>query len=313
MSREHEADYAAGVRHRVELLLWALSAYWSSGGCARPPEQIQRPVGVSQPPAASTFEPAPPPRETPKSRGTFECGKEQCRLGEASCCTGGEVSFCAPNAPADPPTSPQLLGNQIEACTKLSAEGSVSEIARCRSSSHCADGELCCDESLFSGASAIICVPALPSELACNYGEVCTADQPCRSPGAHCIKGRCRKSTTVACGKTDCNLATHTCLITNAAKSLLECKSDAELAAAGWMGPTADIACASHSDCLPGERCRLTLGRTFCQRADDGMTALMCDKASDCGADFCAGVGMPQKKPVCARDPDFWHTTCDCR
>ncbi len=253
----------------------------------------------------------PPARAGGESRGGFACGKKQCRIGEESCCTAGEVSLCVANAPPDPPTSGQLLGTQIEACTKPPLDG-VGEIARCRGSSHCGGAELCCNESLFSGASAIICKAALPSEVACDYGEVCTAELPCRSPGAVCVKGQCRKSASVDCGGTPCDLTTHTCRVTDAAKPALECKSDAEIAAAGFMGPVADVTCASHADCLPGERCRLALGRSFCQRADDGMTALMCDPARACPKDFCAAVGLPNRKPVCKRAPDDWHATCGC-
>jgi len=271
-------------------------------------------VGITAAPtsAAPGAETSPPPRANGERHGTFACGTEQCRVGEQSCCRAGDNALCIANAPPDPPTSSQLLGTQIDACSK-SPLGGVGEIARCRSSSHCPAGELCCNEFMFSGASALICKPALASEVACAYGEMCTPELPCRSPNAVCVKGECRVKTDVSCGTTSCDMTAHTCVVADPSKGPLECKSDSELAARQGVGPVFSVACLKHADCLPGELCRTALGRTFCQRADDGMTATMCDAVADCPKDMCAWLKPAQKQPACVREPDIWHTICDCR
>jgi hypothetical protein len=205
------------------------------------------------------------------------------------------------------------LANQIVACQKSPSDQAPDEIARCRSSSHCPSGELCCDEFLFSGASAIICKPALANEVACDYGEVCTPGLPCRSPGSLCVQGTCRPKPEVACGKVSCDLRTHSCVVTDPNQGTLECKPAAEVKAMASVGPVFTAACMTHADCLPGELCRTSLGRTYCQRADDGMNAMVCDTVADCSALHCGQVSAPNTKPDCVREPDFWHTICDCR
>lgn len=223
------------------------------------------------------------------------------------------LAACTDNAPVDPPGWGQLLSMQIAECKALPALGDVGSIARCRSSEHCAQDELCCDEFLFSGASAFVCKAAEKDQLSCADGEVCSEGQPCRGPGKVCAKGRCRKSASVACGSTPCDLTTHTCHVVDAAKAKLECVATSEIEAWRSQGRSiSSVECVSRADCQPGETCRTALGRTFCQRQDNGMSAVMCDKLSDCPKDLCQLAPGGARKLGCARATDHWHKTCQC-
>jgi hypothetical protein len=190
----------------------------------------------------------------------------------------------------------------------------VDEIARCRSSAHCAAHELCCDEFLFSGSSALICKAAEKTRLSCSYGEVCTPALPCRAPGAVCAKGKCRKHAEMQCGNVRCNLTTHTCHVADPGTGRLECGPDALVEAARAQGrPILDVSCVRHADCRAGELCRTAQGRSFCQRADDGMSAVVCAQPSDCPPSVCSLAPAGKRTPVCRREPGMWFATCACR
>ena len=306
-----------GLRVPLATLLFVLSG----GGCAgeaprRAQQSVPVPAAVPSATPAALASPsgsaavATPPLDP---RLSFSCGSSRCRAGQESCCTLGDSAVCAVNAPADPPEWGQLLGTQIEQCKALPALGDVDGIARCRSSEHCAQQELCCDEFLFSGASAFVCKAAEGAELSCAYGEVCSEDLPCRGPGKVCAKGRCRKSASVTCGPAPCDLTTHTCHVLDAAKAKLECVADSEIEAWRTQGrPISSVDCVRHADCQPGELCRTALGRAFCQRADDGMSAVMCDQAGDCPKDLCQFAPAGSRKLACARAANHWHKICQC-
>lgn len=251
----------------------------------------------------------------PAAAAAFDCGSSRCRVGGESCCTFGERATCTPNAPPASPPSGQLLEAQIEVCQQLPGQPQVDEIARCRSSTHCAAHELCCDEFLFSGSSAHLCKASDKTRLGCSYGEVCTPDLPCRSPGAVCAKGKCRKNAEVQCGRTRCDLTTHTCHVADPRSGRLACDSDGQIEAWRAQGRRIygiTIACTRHADCWAGELCRAAQGRTFCQRADDGMSAVVCGQPADCPQSLC-NLAPPGSQLVCSRNPGAWIGTCDCR
>jgi hypothetical protein len=263
----------------------------------RPPAPV---VTVAEPDSSSSS--LVPPRDEPAV--TYACGGQQCRVGKQSCCSAGDRSICVDDAPPDPPMLGQLLASQIEACRVADEQGEVGAIARCRSSAHCAATERCCEESLFSGAVALIC-----KDTSCDHGEVCSDGSPCRDPSMVCAKQKCRKRAEVPCGNRLCDLRTHTCHTPDFEKPRFECVPDAQLT----FSPIFSVECLHHGDCPDGELCRSALGRTFCERADYGMTSVMCDTAADCPSDHCALVGKPSAKPRCLRDASFWHASCACR
>jgi hypothetical protein len=301
-------------------LVWGagLALAWGVACGSRGGERAPNTV-VLVPPAASSGDVAPgggPPASGLASdlRPSFACGEVRCRVGKESCCAQGERSACSPNAAPGPLDSMQLLGAQIEACSQFPQPIEVDEIARCRSSAHCASGELCCDEFLFSGASALICKVAEKTRLSCSYGEVCTPDLSCSGPSDVCSKGKCRKHAEVQCGTTRCNLTTHTCQVAEPPTGRLACVADTQVAQWRAQGrPILDIACVTHADCHVGELCRTAQFRSFCQRADAGMSAVVCDQPSDCPKSLCDLAPPGHRQLACARGPGTWHATCECR
>jgi len=243
--------------------------------------------------------------------GSFRCGASHCSVGTQTCCSSEERSTCVPNAPLDPPDMPQLLNSQIEACKLPPHAAEVSEIARCGGSSDCASGELCCDEFLFSGASAVICKPAGDAGVSCDYGEVCDTDKPCHDPKTVCIRRKCSKFAVVLCAGKKCDRRTHFCLMGIANNGDPRCVENSRVRELQKEGrPLLNVDCAKHADCQSGELCRFAAGSTFCQRASDGMSAVLCDTAADCPLDLCE-LGQA-KKIACTRDSDSWHSMCNC-
>ena len=252
------------------------------------------------------------PSPSSAARGSFRCGNVRCSVGTQSCCGSEERATCVPNAPPDPPDMPQLLNSQIEACKLPPHAADVTEIARCGGSSDCESGEFCCDEFLFSGASAVVCKPAADAGVSCDYGEVCDTDKPCHDPQAVCIRRKCSKSAMVQCAGKKCDRKTHSCLMGIAYNGHPRCVENSRVEELQKEGrPLFSVDCVKHADCQSGELCRLALGSTFCQRASDGMSAVLCDTAADCPPDLCPLV--QKQEIVCTRDPDSWHSLCDCR
>lgn len=281
----------------------------------RAPDPAPPPVTLPSSAPASQGDPQPalPARSEPPADQSFACGEHRCRVGSESCCTGGDVAVCAPNALPDPPNVGQLWAAQIELCQASPYDVQLDGIARCRSSSHCAEGELCCNEALWSGATALVC-RAAKTDAACDYGEVCTSDAPCRTSNAVCVKGQCRPRSDLECDRAPCDLTTHTCVATSPSSPKLSCVADSQIRA--WRNegrPIFDVTCLGHGDCLPGELCRTAQGRAFCQATDNGMTGTLCGSVADCPKDLCKLAPANQKKRVCARDPAMWHATCDCK
>src|SRR5688572_6662007 len=172
-------------------------------GCAGDGAQ-RKPDLALPPPTATPDPPVPVAAAPPGPTASFACGDQLCRLGLESCCQNSDRAVCAPNAEPKPTDATQLLGSQIERCQGDPYGMEVNEIARCRSSQHCSTNELCCNESLFSGALAVICKAA-----ACDYGEACTTDAPCRDAATVCVKGKCQRQAEIDCDKKRCNLTTH--------------------------------------------------------------------------------------------------------
>lgn len=251
-----------------------------------------------------------PPSVHRDPASSFACGDERCRVGVESCCQSSDEGHCVENAPPDPPDTPQLWASQIERCEAVPGEVALSEIARCRSSAHCPGGELCCNELLYGGAGAVMCKAAEAGQLACSYGEACTDDLPCEAPGTRCVQGLCRKSATVECGSVACDLSTHTCINPNPdMPEAPTCEANDQVAAWRSEGrPIFSVGCARHSDCQSGELCRIALGSSFCQRADDGMSGVMCETTADCPKDSCAWL----KRTVVCNVKGTWHGVCDC-
>lgn len=279
-----------------------------------PPPQV---VVAPSPAISSMTEPkasaAPKPEPPLTAKNSFACGKHRCRAGAESCCSAGDVSVCAPDAPRRPSDATQPLGSQISLCKAAPYRLQVDEIVRCRSSAHCASGDRCCSQWLFSGGGALVCVPATTT---CDFGEACTADLPCRTPNTVCVKGTCRQNARIECGGARCDLESHTCLVLDPNSSKPECVADTDPRIAKWHNegrPILKVSCVSPSDCLPGERCRYAMGATTCQHAEYGMSAVICDHVSDCPKDLCRGAPPGHKKLVCFRHPDDWHAVCDCR
>jgi hypothetical protein len=244
------------------------------------------------------------------SKKSFACGAGRCQVGSESCCGKGDDATCVENAPPDPPGTSQLWASQIERCEAAPGKYALDEIARCRSSEHCPGQELCCNEFLYGGASAILCKPPEGGEPACNYGEMCTPDLPCRSPGTSCVKGICRKSTQVSCGGKMCDLTTHTCVHTDPdVPTAPSCEAEDQIEAWRAEGrPIFSIGCLRHADCQSGELCREALGSSSCLRADDGMSGVMCEDSRDCPTDMC----LPPKTTVVCNTKASWHGLCDC-
>ena len=251
------------------------------------------------------------PSPSSAARGAFRCGDVSCAVGTQSCCRSEERSSCVPNAPPDAPDTPQLLASQIEACKLAPHAADVTEIARCGGSSDCESGEVCCDEFLFSGASAVICKPAGDAGVSCDYGEVCDTNKPCHDPEAVCIHRKCSKSAVVLCAGKKCDRTTHSCLMGIADKGDPRCVENSYVEALQKEGrPLFNVDCTKHTDCQAGELCRFATGSTFCQRASDGMSAVLCDSAADCPRNLCELVQA--KKMACTRDSDSWHSMCTC-
>ena len=298
-------------------------------GCAAGAPQRQSPAERARQPATSTALHQPPAashgsehaaagqgseRTTGPSaaRRTFECGRSRCLVGEESCCrSDGMLGVCVPNAPPDPPDVGQLLASQIEACDNA-IQGNLHEIARCGGTSDCSQGQACCDEFLYSGAAAVICKPTEPHQVSCSYAEICSVDRECSIPGAVCVNGKCRRAAVIDCSGSRCDLRTHTCHVGEPDQGSPQCTSNDRLTAWQTQGrPIFDVQCMQHSDCLPGELCHLALGRSFCQIAMDGMSAVVCSADADCPADFCEFM-YPGRKPKCVNEPDLWHSVCMC-
>jgi hypothetical protein len=263
-----------------------------------------------------TRAPEPTPTQSPAtptaSGSTFTCGNGRCLAGTETCCQSNDVGTCVPNAPPDPPEPGQLLGAQISACEIALKTNGITALARCGGATNCANGELCCSEFLFGGATAIICKPAEPDQVSCDYGEVCDAEHPCGTPKAQCVNGQCRPSPWVKCGSVTCDMRTHSCYTIDEASGKMTCASHSEVGARRQEGlPALEVSCMSHADCLVGELCRTAFGQTFCERADNGMTGVLCDKTTDCPSDLCEWRA-PGKKPVCRAGADYWHALCEC-
>lgn len=214
--------------------------------------------------------PLPPRVSDPAS---FACGGARCKVGSESCCWFSDEGACVPSAPPGANDTTQVLASQIEACDKLKAPFSLSEIRRCDESSDCARGEACCGMFLYGGASADFCVPIKnPKRAPCDFSEVCTTDDTCRVPGAKCIDGACKKPAIISCNGQPC------------AGKDKACCGDPPACRAASDCTTPHFACTSPKDCLTGEHCRLQVGGSLCTNFEDVANARMiCDKTSDCG------------------------------
>lgn len=259
---------------------------------------------ASAPPEPALSASAPPVIAAPAAPGTFRCGEGACRVGRETCCWDGRTGACVPTVPPGPDDQVQLLASQIEACSRAKLTYSLASLARCGDSGDCPSGEACCVQHLYGGAAASVCIPLSRSgDAACDLGEPCRPEVPCRARGAECAEGLCRKpSSSVLCGKATCAGASPAC-----------CGDPpvCQPAAACAAGPR--YRCAGPRGCLDGEHCQATFSGTRCLRLLDVANAeVVCARDIDCPKALC--LGRPGARPRCAPSGGRagWLKTCSC-
>ena len=238
------------------------------------------PAQVKVAPAATPQETPLPPAPSGEAPRTFACGKARCRLGKETCCSDGDDGVCVPSVAPGPDDKTQLLASQIVACDAAGLRYALASVARCNRSADCGTGEYCCDQFLYGGASAQLCLKSDSHANPCEYGELCGDGGACRSAGAACVEGRCRKPlASMQCGEATCSGASVCCGEPPACVSPAQCK-----------GPRYE--CMHPADCLAGEHCASgVLGTTCVGVFDLANTAVVCDSDADCPANtmLCQG------------------------
>jgi hypothetical protein len=258
------------------------------------PRALEQSIASSQP---STPSPIVPEAKLAKRTGMeagfgpitgsnstlFRCGSSSCKSGVQTCCATGDESVCASTVPAGPNDNVQVLAAQLQACADALGQ-EVSDVARCDESGDCAGNEACCEQYLYSGSTARVCVPFGPGKATpCEFGERCQEGQPCRVGNAECVDGACRKRIkNRRCGSATCGPGTSCCDFP------ARCAPHAECA-----DTMAKYHCSQASDCLAGERCWYANGQSNCINYPPiaGVAALVCTGDADCPTKdtFCEG------------------------
>ncbi len=229
----------------------------------------------------------------------IHCGQKICQVGKETCCGGDtdDAGDCVATVPPGKGDKMQLLASQIEACEKASLP--TSTLARCDESLDCRKNEACCEDYLYSGASANFCVTIKrPDRSPCKRNEVCIEGSPCRAPGSVCINGTCQKVVaSLPCGTATCTPPNNVCCLDE-----MRCVAPSECRVGA-------LHCAHHSDCLKGQFCEIsTLGTQCTGGITWGVAGSVCDKDADCGPDvFCN-----KKKPRCLPSEYPGIRNCDC-
>lgn len=160
--------------------------------------------------ASASARPAPVPsasvsvaRATPApDRASFACGAERCASGKETCCALGMAGTSTTCVAAPAAVREEDLKKACYAGCELpppACEPTYASIGRCDESQDCADNEACCQSTHESLQRAVVlrrCLPLGASGRATCAGgdEVCIAGgPPCRTAGAECVEGLCKK------------------------------------------------------------------------------------------------------------------------
>jgi hypothetical protein len=244
---------------------------------------------------------AAPKELPPLAPGTFRCGETACRAGKETCCSDGTTHGCVATVAPGPEDKAQYLATQMMACNALKLENAFQSVVRCEDASDCGKDETCCEEWLFSGAYAMVCKPLRGGAPACGIAEGCRTT--CRSKGAECHAGACRKPLDeVRCGAGRCQGDKPACCGETPA-----CHTEAECSASG-VGPR--YQCASPRDCIDSEHCARSIMGTSCTRLwDVANTETVCDTVKDCPEEGCL---VTRAKIRCEGAADGLRT-CTCK
>jgi len=170
---------------------------------------------------------------------------------------------------------------------------------RCDDSGGCAKGETCCERFLFGGGRSVECQRPAPGAV-CELSESCRPDAPCRTPGAKCVEGRCRKPlTALRCGAETCGPGQVCCGDPPACVDPSACD------------PRPGYRCTGPGDCLPGEYCISGPSFSYCLGTFDPVnTGVACRSDADCPAGVCYPL-TPGKRPRCGASRGVIRT-CEC-
>jgi hypothetical protein len=285
---------------------FCLAAATATASCRGvPPQPV--PVVVLRAPEDPSAAPAPPsatpavdpPRAASLLPGTFRCGSGACKAGKETCCSDSAEGVCVATVPPGPYDYVQTLASQLEVCGDAHLARSLSTLTRCGDAADCGKDEACCGQWLYSGAVAVVCLPATPSKPSpCEIFERCTSS--CRAEGAACVEGACRKPLdAVRCDAATCTGAHPAC-----------CGAPPACHAVADCARQPRYRCASPSDCLPGETCASTPTGTSCTRLLDALNmGVVCESDGDCPDSMCIGS---RGRPSCKLRPAGWFRSCDC-
>jgi hypothetical protein len=226
----------------------------------------------------------------------FACGDSTCEAGTQSCCSKDDRALCVPTVPAKPEDRVQLLAAQIEACAQAGV-ADVTAIDRCDSSSDCAAKEACCEEFLFGGASAQICLPIEPTQgTPCDFGEVCVAGEPCHVGDTKCSDGFCRtRPEHLRCEQGECAPGNVCC------DEPPTCMPEAQC-----IGNARRFDCTGPDDCVHGAECWYGNQGTRCFNFSGGPMQRVCRTDKDCPSEaWC-------KKPMRCGNSDQYFKVCTC-
>jgi hypothetical protein len=274
-------------------------------------------VAADTPSARPAASAAPAAIAAPSVRGTLACGSRTCRAGKETCCSGRGKNAatrqlepwanCVPTVAPSAADASQLLGSQLIACQDDDLPTELDHLARCDDSNDCRAHETCCRTCLSSDISADLCTRLEPGKAACELGETCRPDVPCRTRGTQCVDGTCVKaSPTLRCGAAECSRAGQACC---GGPPQCRPQADCEPASAGPV-----YRCAGPRDCAAGEHCAAMAQGTICKGLLDlGTSGVACDEDADCPRAVCDSARGRGERPVCAPDRAGWLKVCGCR
>ncbi|MCC6526623.1 MAG: hypothetical protein IT373_28500 [Polyangiaceae bacterium] len=278
-------------------------------GCkpAGPPTPSPVPVGgtATEATLGSATPGAPSAEPPPGAHGGAElaCGTERCRVGREVCCTWSDVHACRPLpvGASDRDLEAWARALATRCSDKPPTDLSLTHVATCDDSADCGAKRACCEQGLGGDMAAGVCTPAGDDRSACDYGERCTPQSPCRTPGTRCIEGHCSLGPARRCGSKACTDAAPLCCGELGSEAAPRCGTTASCEQEGLASR---YECGGPSDCPKGEHCMATLGGTSCLGVADVFNAkLLCAKDADCPPDMCQ-VLAPGARPSCKPDAD---------
>ena len=296
---------------------WVLAALVTSfaiaAACGTSQPASQRPVVVQ--PGSSAAPPSPPPegRVANASTNIIACGKQACNATSEICCGFSDVFGCAPRMPVvESNLIEDRLASNLDSCKKsVKSEYSFDTLIFCDDSTDCAEGQVCCSQWLWSGASLLACIPASATgESVCDYGERCAADS-CMTRDTKCRDGECRlASAKVKCAGVVCADDAPVCCLRDM-EGLPKCERACK--AADEDSRAVEYECSGPAGCPPGTTCQAGLFGSYCAKEIDSANAvILCESQSDCPKDACESMGG--KGPtVCAESHSKGFTNCGCQ